>query len=106
MAPSKAVLAFIPALAITVAACTGPPANIPTLDLLKGFETMQPDPYDDGFGNPTIGYGHLCTNKACSDVPFSKPLSEDSATRLLQGDLTVSYLPKPWKETMPNANTI
>lgn len=95
MSPSKAVLASIPALVMTVAACTGPPVNIPTLDLLKGFETMQPDPYDDGFGNPTIGYGHLCANATCSDVPFPTPMSEDSATRLLQGDLIVSPLPKP-----------
>lgn len=92
MSLSKAVLAFIPSLAITAAACTGPPVNIPTLDLLKGFETLQPDAYDDGFGNPTIGYGHLCTDKACSDVPFPKPLSKDSGTMLLQGDLTVSPL--------------
>lgn len=106
MSPFKAVLAFIPALVMTVAACTGPPVNIPTLNILKGFETMQPDAYDDGFGNPTIGYGHLCTDKSCSDVAFPKPLSEGSATRLLQGDLTVSYLPSPLRDIMPNANAI
>lgn len=75
--------------ALTISACLGPPVNEPTLDLLKSFEKMHPNPYDDGFKNPTIGYGHLCQDPGCTDVPFPKPLSEESATGLLARDLTV-----------------
>lgn len=77
----------IPALA--AAACVGPDVNKPTLDLLKGFEKMIPNPYDDGYGNPTIGYGHLCKDSSCSDVSYSKPLTEETATKLLADDLEV-----------------
>lgn len=93
---TKTLLSLLPAfLATTASACTGPPVNIPTLDLLKGFEGFHADAYDDGFGNPTIGFGHLCADPACSDVPFPKPLSDDSATKLLAGDLAVRVLPYP-----------
>lgn len=85
---AKILLALLPALA--AAACKGPAVNENTLNLLKGFEKMGPDPYDDGYGNPTIGYGHLCKDKSCSDVPFPKPLSDADATKLLAGDLVVS----------------
>lgn len=81
------LFATLPAL--TISACLGPPVNQPTLDLLKSFEKMHPSPYDDGFKNPTIGYGHLCQDPGCTDVPFPKPLSEESATGLLERDLTV-----------------
>ncbi|KAL2004751.1 hypothetical protein VTN00DRAFT_3279 [Thermoascus crustaceus] len=79
------ILAALPAL--STALCKGPPVNIPTLDLIKSFEKMVPDVYDDGAGNPTIGYGHLCVDWECSDVPFPKPLSEPDASNLLAGDL-------------------
>lgn len=90
MLPPKTFLAILPALATAVSACQGPPVNGNTLNLLKSFEKMAPNAYDDGYGNPTIGYGHVCKTKDCSDVPFPKPLNEDSATKLLQGDLAVS----------------
>lgn len=32
--------------------CKGPPVNIPTLNLIKSFEKMVPDVYDDGAGQP------------------------------------------------------
>lgn len=86
---AKILLALLPALA--AAACKGPPVNENTLNLLKSFEKLVPNPYDDGYGNPTIGYGHLCKDAGCSDVPFPKPLSEGDATKLLAGDLVVSF---------------
>ncbi|KAL4888267.1 lysozyme-like protein [Aspergillus ambiguus] len=81
----KVLLSLIPALA--AAACVGPPVNTATLDLIKGFEGFRPDPYDDGYRNPTIGYGHLCADSTCSDVPYPIPLSDQSGTQLLAGDL-------------------
>lgn len=85
---AKILLALLPALA--AAACKGPAVNENTLNLLKSFEKLVPNPYDDGYGNPTIGYGHLCKDKSCSDVTFPKPLSDADATKLLAGDLVVS----------------
>lgn len=79
---------LLPALAV---ACTGPPVNQNGLNLIKSFESFQPSVYDDGFGNPTIGYGHLCGDATCSEVTYPKPLSEADASRLLADDLVVSY---------------
>jgi lysozyme len=83
----KLLLTTLPLLAV---ACTGPPTNENGLNLIKSFESFQPDAYDDGFGNPTIGYGHLCADSSCSDVTFPKPLTEETANQLLAGDLVVS----------------
>ncbi|KAJ5082721.1 hypothetical protein N7532_011764 [Penicillium argentinense] len=82
----KLFLAALPAVAI---ACTGPPTNENGLNLIKSFESFEPSVYDDGFGNPTIGYGHLCGDSTCSEVP-NQPLTEESASQLLAGDL-VTY---------------
>ncbi|KAB8208958.1 endolysinautolysin [Aspergillus parasiticus SU-1] len=88
MSSSLKILAvLLPALAV---ACTGPPVNQNGLNLIKSFESFQPSVYDDGFGNPTIGYGHLCRDATCSEVTYPKPLSEADASRLLADDL-VSY---------------
>ncbi|KAJ5374380.1 hypothetical protein N7517_006386 [Penicillium concentricum] len=80
----KLLIAALPALAI---ACTGPPINDNGLDLIKSFESFQPNVYDDGFGNPTLGYGHLCGDSTCSEVSFSQPLTEETASQLLANDL-------------------
>lgn len=83
----KLLVATIPALAAS--ACVGPPVNGPTLDLIKGFEDFRGAVYDDGAGNPTIGYGHLCKDWSCSDVALPQPLTEETAAQLLAGDLIV-----------------
>lgn len=82
------LIAALPAA--VVLACTGPPTNENGLNLIKSFESFQPSEYDDGFGNPTIGYGHECADTSCSDVPFPQPLTEDTAQQLLASDLVVS----------------
>ncbi|KAL2843222.1 lysozyme-like domain-containing protein [Aspergillus pseudodeflectus] len=71
------------------AACPGPSVNPATLKLLKTFEPFKPSVSDNGYGNPTVGYGHLCTDWPCSDISdsFPQPLSEESASRLLVNDL-------------------
>ena len=84
----KLLAVLLPALAV---ACTGPPINQNGLNLIKSFESYEPEVYDDGFGNPTIGYGHLCGDATCSEVTYPKPLSEPDASRLLSDDLVVSY---------------
>jgi lysozyme len=93
MHASSKLLSFLllPTLALT--ACIGPPVNTATLDLIKSFESFEPEVYDDGYGNPTIGYGHLCPDWSCSDVPFSQPLTEETALELLAGDLVVCLAP-------------
>ncbi|KAE8412678.1 lysozyme-like domain-containing protein [Aspergillus pseudocaelatus] len=82
----KLLAVLLPALAV---ACTGPPINQNGLNLIKSFESYEPEVYDDGFGNPTIGYGHLCGDATCSEVTYPKPLSEPDASRLLADDLVI-----------------
>lgn len=46
----------------------------------------------DPTGNPTIGYGHLCSDSACSEVPYPIPLSDTDGDELLRDDLSVSRI--------------
>ena len=69
--------------------CTGPDINRASLELIKEFEGFVSSPYSDPVGYPTVGYGHLCSSSSCSDVDFSFPLSEETATQLLEIDLGV-----------------
>lgn len=88
--PFKFFIAVLPALAAL--ACIGLPTNQNGLKLIKVFKSFQPNEYDDGLGNPTIGYGHLCVDTSCSDVSFPQLLTEDTAQQLLSEDLLVSGL--------------
>lgn len=36
---------------------------------------------------PTVGYGHECKSKSCSEVPFKFPLTKANAEALLVQDL-------------------
>lgn len=40
-------------------------------------------------GNPTVGYGHLCTQSNCAEVPYDIPLSDADADQLLRDDIEV-----------------
>ncbi|KAF5343523.1 hypothetical protein D9756_001148 [Leucocoprinus leucothites] len=62
-----------------------PGVNGATLSLIKEFEGFVPKPAPDPIGLPTVGYGHLCKTKGCSEVKF--PLTEATATTLLVNDL-------------------
>ncbi|KAH6683555.1 lysozyme [Plectosphaerella plurivora] len=78
----------VAALAVTAyAQCTGPAVNIATLNLIKEFEGWRPNIYLDPVGLATVGYGHLCANAQCTDVPYPIPLSQTNGERLLQDDL-------------------
>jgi lysozyme len=76
--------------------CAGPAINQASLNLIESYEGYSSTPYSDPSGFPTIGYGHLCSNSACSDVPYPIPLSDADGQKLLQSDLAVS----------PETNTI
>ena len=43
----------------------------------------------DATGNPTVGYGHLCKQSGCSEIPYPIPLSEADGQKLLQDDIKV-----------------
>lgn len=49
--------------------------------------TIRPD--IDATGNPTVGYGHLCKQSGCSEIPYPIPLSEADGQKLLQDDIKV-----------------
>ncbi|KAL2865913.1 lysozyme [Aspergillus lucknowensis] len=83
-------LSALPALPLALAACPGPDVNTATTDLMKSYESWQADVYDDGYGNPTVGYGHLCDDWSCSDVDYDIPLSEEDGLKLFQDDI-VAY---------------
>ncbi|KAJ7766415.1 lysozyme-like domain-containing protein [Mycena maculata] len=60
---------------------------LPATDFIKDFEGFVACPAPDPIGLPTVGYGHLCKSNECSEVPFSFPLSPDTASQLLEQDL-------------------
>lgn len=51
----------------------------------------------DPVGLPTVGYGHLCSDSSCSDVPYPIPLSEANGRLLLSSDLAVRLLSSPFR---------
>ncbi|KAI9147557.1 Endolysin [Paramyrothecium foliicola] len=90
-----ALAVVLGALSVGVQAqCTPPPANAATIDLIASFEGWRPDIYSsadlDPTGNPTVGYGHLCRDRSCSDVPYPIPLSIANGRALLQSDVAVA----------------
>lgn len=74
------------------------------LDLIKSFEGFVPTVQDDGFGNPTVGYGHVVSyrsdsagtaagKKAAFEKKYGKVISEEDAVKLLKSDLESKYEP-------------
>ncbi|KAF9555426.1 glycoside hydrolase family 24 protein [Agrocybe pediades] len=61
--------------------------NSATLSLIKSSEGFVASPAPDPIGLPTVGYGHLCQTKGCSEVPYSFPLTTSTASSLLASDL-------------------
>lgn len=72
------------------------------LDLIKNFEGFVPSILDDGFGNPTVGYGHVVSYRSDStstainkrkefEHKYGKVLSIEDATDLLISDLKTKY---------------
>ncbi|KAF8162698.1 glycoside hydrolase family 24 protein [Crassisporium funariophilum] len=72
---------------ISIRGCIAPPVNDASIALIKTFEGFVPTPAPDPIGLPTVGYGHLCKSKGCSEVPYPFPLSQADATNLLHADL-------------------
>ncbi|KAG6872684.1 hypothetical protein C0995_007662 [Termitomyces sp. Mi166 len=70
----------------TAGSCEATGTNDATMTLIKNFEGFVKAPAPDPIGLPTVGFGHKCQSAGCAEVPFSFPLSQDTATRLLQLD--------------------
>ncbi|EDR03115.1 glycoside hydrolase family 24 protein [Laccaria bicolor S238N-H82] len=81
-------LLFAAALFGYATAVCPPPANADTINLIERFEGFVPSPRPDPIGLPTVGYGHLCKTKGCSEVPFKFPVTKANAVTLLHSDLT------------------
>ncbi|EPE31289.1 Lysozyme-like protein [Glarea lozoyensis ATCC 20868] len=67
-----------------------PKVNTATLKLIEGFEGWSATAYKDPDGNPTIGYGHLCSSASCKEIKYSIPLSRAEGDSLIQDDLAVA----------------
>jgi GH24 family phage-related lysozyme (muramidase) len=67
--------------------CPASRVNAGTIGMVKQFEGFVPSVYNDPIGLPTVGYGHLCKQPKCAEVPFPIPLSEAHATNLLRSDI-------------------
>ena len=85
---AKSTLAAL--VVVGVQGCTIPAANTASVNLIKSYEGWEPNIYTDPSGNPTVGYGHLCSNSKCTDVPYHIPLSTADGLKLLASDLKVS----------------
>jgi lysozyme len=96
----RLTLTLLAALAAGAQAqCTPPAANAATIDLISSFEGWEPNIYLDPTGNPTVGYGHLCRDRSCSDVPYPIPLSVANGRALLQSDVAVRACPRALLQT-------
>jgi GH24 family phage-related lysozyme (muramidase) len=67
--------------------CGGPSPNDATISLIKQFEGFVPSPAPDPIGLATVGFGHKCTSKSCAIAGFTFPLSQTTASQLLNNDL-------------------
>jgi len=82
---ANSTAATAPASNTTCAAsATGP--NDATLALIEQFEGFVPSPSPDPIGLPTVGFGHKCQKANCAEVTFPFPLTQDTATQLLEND--------------------
>ncbi|KAI9503840.1 hypothetical protein GGI26_005454 [Coemansia sp. RSA 1358] len=57
------------------------------INLITEFEGFVARPSPDPIGLPTVGYGHLCQTKGCSEVKYKFPLTKTTAKQLLNSDL-------------------
>ncbi|AEO71812.1 glycoside hydrolase family 24 protein [Thermothielavioides terrestris NRRL 8126] len=67
--------------------CAAPKSNQATVNLIAEYEGFVDHVYTDATGHPTVGYGHLCSNSKCSDVPYHIPLSQADGKKLLADDM-------------------
>ncbi|PFH48195.1 glycoside hydrolase family 24 protein [Amanita thiersii Skay4041] len=67
--------------------CGPPPVNQASLNLIKDFEKFVDSPYLDATGHPTVGYGHLCSTRHCTELGIKYPMTEKQGQDLLQRDL-------------------
>jgi len=93
------LLALFSLFGLASAYCHG--INAAGIALIKKYEGFVPNVYTDPTGNPTVGYGHLCQSKGCSEVKYKFPLTEATGTKLLEDDIptytacVASHIHKP-----------
>ncbi|KAF7297280.1 Glycoside hydrolase family 24 protein [Mycena indigotica] len=62
--------------------------NSATLTMMETFESFVPSPKSDKVtGKITVGYGHVCLQTNCAELPYPLPLSQSNASLLLNSDL-------------------
>ncbi|KAK2739199.1 hypothetical protein FQN57_006642 [Myotisia sp. PD_48] len=83
----SAIPSVLSAATLNTRACVGPDVNADTIALIKEFEGFVDHPKPDPVGYPTVGFGHKCQSKGCSEVKFPFPLTRETATQLLKQDL-------------------
>ncbi|KAG0263391.1 hypothetical protein DFQ27_001784 [Actinomortierella ambigua] len=82
-----ALATLVATISVTMAAaCTG--ITDAGVEHIKSFEKLVKDVKNDPVGNPTVGYGHKCQKKNCSEVKYKFPLTEKTASKLLNDDIT------------------
>jgi len=84
---------FIVLLTYVVAstACYGPNVNQATVNIIKLSEGLVRYPTPDPIKLSTVGYGHKCLSSGCSEVPYSFPLNDATASALMFSDLRVHH---------------
>jgi lysozyme len=55
--------------------------NQASIDLIKSFESLRLDVYDDGYGYATVGWGHR------TDLPIGTVITQSDADTFLKSDL-------------------
>ena len=88
--------------------CGAPEVNEVTINLIESFESWRPNPCKSSYlllmqkrshlstdldpdGNPSIGWGHLCSEVTCANIGYPIPLSLANGDKLLQSDLKVCH---------------
>ncbi|KAJ2357403.1 hypothetical protein GGF43_001480 [Coemansia sp. RSA 2618] len=61
--------------------------NAAGINLIAQWEGFVASPKPDPIGLPTVGYGHLCQRKGCSEVKYKFPLTKTTAKQLLSDDI-------------------
>ncbi|KAJ2503291.1 hypothetical protein GGH96_000312 [Coemansia sp. RSA 1972] len=82
------VLAILGTTAISSANAKGCSfVNQATTDLIKSYDEFSASPATKPSGQSVIGYGHMCTKKGCTDVPYKFPLTQVNAEVILVQDM-------------------
>lgn len=71
----------------SLAAPTYCPVNAAGLAVIKAYQPLVKAPSASPLDLQTVGYGHVCRSQNCGEVKYAFPLTEETATSLLNEDL-------------------